>query len=105
MSQGLETIISLYVQVVADAKQLPWKISPGRANHENNRIGIKVAFFVFVYVLLFFFHTRVSVRPGDVPSQSCSKLLCCSGSAFQGLAAAEADVSVHAPPWGTSLTQ
>lgn len=55
MSQGLETIISLYVQVVADAKQLPWKISPGRANHENNRIGIKVAFFVYVYVLLFFF--------------------------------------------------
>lgn len=53
MSQGLETIISLYVQVVADAKQLPQTVSPGRANHEKSRIGIKVAFFVYVYVLLF----------------------------------------------------
>lgn len=90
--------------MVADSKLLPHKISPGRARLRKTERESRWGFVVFVGFVWFCFPPRECLcvqmmSPTRAPQNCCAAP---GQPSFQDLPAAVADVSVPAPPWGTS---
>lgn len=95
---------SLRVQMVADSKLLPHKTSPGRARLRKTEQESRWGFVVFVGFVWFCFPPRECLYV-QMMSPTRAPQNCCAAPgqpSFQDLPAAVADVSVPAPPWGTS---